>query len=90
MTPAALPDGPPSRKGPLCSVLSPLPTLYFYCKSPASPYAPEPIPKNSSSLRLAQPMECLFVELYEYNSPLKSLISEGLFFAYCDAGVKPY
>lgn len=53
-TPAALPDGPPSRKGPLCSVLSPLPALYFYCKSPASPYAPEPIPKNSSALRPAQ------------------------------------
>ena len=32
MTPAAMPDGPPARKGPLCSVLSPLPALYFYCK----------------------------------------------------------
>lgn len=36
-TPAAMPDGPPSRKGPLCSVLSPLPVLYFYCKDPRSP-----------------------------------------------------
>lgn len=66
MTPAAMPDGPPSRKGPLCSVLSPLPALYFYCKNTpcpflskeipktvplsAAPYTPEPIPKNSSVL----------------------------------------
>ncbi len=25
-------------------------------------------------------MECLFIELYEYNPPLKLLVSEGLFF----------
>ena len=82
MTPAALPDGPPSRKGPLCSVLSPLPALYFYCKNTPCPFLSKEIQKTRPALRLAQPMMCLCVELYEYNPPLKSPVSEGLFFVY--------
>lgn len=96
MTPAAMPDGPPSRKGPLCSVLSPLPALYFYCKNTpcpflskeipktvplsAAPYTPEPIPKNASVLHLAQPMMCLCVELYEYNPPSETGDFRGVVF----------
>ena len=46
MPPAAMPDGPPSRKGPLCSVLSPLPALYFYCKNTPCPFLSKEIPKT--------------------------------------------
>ena len=53
MTPAAMPDGPPSRKGPLCSVLSPLPALYFYCKNTPCPFLSKEIQKTRPALRPA-------------------------------------
>ena len=54
MAPAAMPDGPPSRKGPLRSVLSPLPALYFYCKDAPRRFLWKEIQKTRPALRLGE------------------------------------
>lgn len=79
-TPAAMPDGPPSRKGPLCSVLSPLPALYFYCKDPRRPTRRNRFRKTVPLSASHSPWSVCALSLYEYNPPLKLLVSEGLFF----------